>query len=187
MKKSILTALFLILILGCASSKKKQETEQKMLKNVDLNILADAEKKVEATKEEKKSEKQTEAKTKTEVKYKPKKDASGKFEPFNMNKKTGNVNSSIDINGNGEVTITTEETDLIKESNNYTHELTVLNEAQKKLISIQEKEMKEAKSESVETKSSVFKLWIVLIVAVLMLAVSIYFHFARTKIPFINK
>jgi len=188
MKKQILTALFLILILGCASSKKKQEREEKTLKNTDLNILVDAEKKVESKQEQKSIETKNETATKTEIKYKPKKDVNGNFEPFNMStKKDGKINSSIDINGNGEVTIITEETQLQKESESHRNKLIVLSEAQKKLITLQEKEIKENKSETIETKNSVFKLWIVLIVTILMLVVSVYFHFARTKVPFINK
>jgi len=187
MKKSILAIILIILTLGCSSSKKTSEIKGKTTKESELAVNVEEKKQseIQSDKTSKQDEKNTA--TETVVKYTPKIGTDGKFVPFNYKNTKDGKPQTIEINGNGEVLIRTIQNELIKSSEETKKDIERLETKYLAQIKQGQKELLEKESEIVETKRSVFKLWIALIVVSLLLLVSIYFHITRTGIPFLNK
>lgn len=188
MKKLILALIIVFSLFGCASKKKTQETKENVKENAELNTKEN--KSSEAEKQTAETKKENEVKTETEtvVKYSPKKnETTGKYEPFKMQTGTGAGKSSIEIDGNGDVLIRSVQSELNKSIEDTKLEIAKMKDDYTLQIKAQNEKISEYETKIIEKERSVFKLWLVIIVLAVLLAVSIYFHIVRTKVPFLNK
>ncbi|ALN97206.1 hypothetical protein [Flavobacterium phage Fpv6] len=189
MKKLILTAIISILIIGCASKKKTSQTDEKTTENKELNVDVKQKEELKVDNEKKSTENESSTKKETVVVYKPKFDSiTRKFEPFKMNtKKNGQIQNEIEINGNGEVMIHTTENELNKTIEEKEKSFIALYKDFELLQNEKNEIEKNYKNTIKEKTTSIFNLWIIIIVLSILLALSIYLHITRTKIPFLNK
>lgn len=189
MKKAILSALIIFLVFGCGSKKKIAETEEKTEIKKDSTSIGKVEKETEKETVVKKNSEDTKTTTETTVKYTPKiNSTTGKFEPFKMDsKKNGKTDSSIEINGNGEVIIKTLLENNKKESEEIRTEIEKMKDEFMSQIKTEQEKNSELNSKLKEVSGSVWKLWMWIVILAVLLAISIYFHVVRTGIPFMNK
>jgi uncharacterized protein YceK len=187
MKNLLLTIILIVLTLGCSSSKKTSEIKEKSQNESELAVNVNDKKESinETTKEAKDEQKNTA--TETVVKYVPKIDSEGKFVPFKYQNTKDGKPQTIEVNGNGEVLIRTIETEFSKYSKETQMTIDKMKSNFDAVIKDSEKKLLESYSEIKETKQSIFKLWIAVLVLSGLLILSVWFHISRTKIPYINK
>jgi ABC-type uncharacterized transport system auxiliary subunit len=188
MKKLILALIMLFFLFGCASKKKTQETKEKAIEKTEVAQAESKKSETETKTAETKKENEVKTETETVIKYSPKKnEATGKYEPFKMQSGTGAGKSSIEIDGNGDVLIRSIQTQLAKDMEDTKIEIAKMKDDYTLQIKAQNEKILEYETKIVEKERSVFKLWLAIIVLAVLLAISIYFHIIRTKVPFLNK
>ncbi len=191
MKNAILAIISSLLIFSCASTQKNTSSEEKNASavNVENDSICRLNEMLEKAKTE--IEQMKSKKTVTDIKYKPEVDpVTGKTKPFSFEtKENGKPKTSVHVDGNGEVNIRTEEEETLRIKEDYEKKIESVTQEYESKLSAQAATIKtlETKSEKKTAGVSFFYYWLWIIILAVLLALSIYFHIARTKIPFLNK
>lgn len=189
MKNAFLALILSFAVLSCASRKKSSETRESVTEIATKAIDSSSTKTQEKKSDVKEETKATTTTTTTAIKYTPKiNQATGKYEPFNYTTtKNGKPETTISVNGAGEVLINqiSSQLDSLKDRVENSYEKDVQHYQQK--ISQANAKIYSLEKQSIKQSSTNFWLWLWLIILAVLLAISIYFHVARTGIPFLNK
>jgi len=189
MKRAFLGIISLLLITSCASVKKNETREEKSASSVEVNADSIAKLKEQLKTANKTIEELKTKKTTTEIKYKPEIDpATGKAKPFNYEtKENGKPKTSVHVDGNGEVTIRSEEEETQQIREQYSDSIRDITHEFNRRLQAQASTIQSLESHKSKTGGGSFWLWFWIILLAILLAVSIYFHVVRTGIPFLNK
>lgn len=183
MKKSILAIIMAFGVLSCSTSKKTAESKEKATTEQETVSSGKSETAKETKTKATATDKTDKKKSETVIKYTPKvNESTGKYEPFAYTEKQNGVEkTTVVVDGNGDVLIRILEDQVNTLKTETKEDIENLKLDFENQIKSQNKSLLEKESEIVTKSTSIWRLWIAVILLGLLLLASLYWHFLRSR------